>query len=861
MTGCLTINVDGAYSYYRRGKKEEFPPDLKLDSGEGRISFREGILTNGKPSDLVGWKGDSLGEEGVDILIDLKKSYFIDRVILTQEITRCMDREEARSISSSAVSEVSVYTKRGKEGFQFSGWTRERIPNEPILDEELSIELGLEADNILVHLASFRKDILIKELDIWGSDPEPHIFPVPQEIIDESGNFEVKKLTRVVCGKGASEDTHFSAELFIEKMEEDGHGRLDITEETDNLSRALVLGRPGECGFLDKQELDGNLKEDGYVLKITGNGIFLTAPDKRGLLYGIETLLQLIRAGDTLPNLTIKDYPRAKIRGVHLFMPAREDIPFYKRLIRYVLAPMKMNTVFLQVTSGMEFDRRPEINRAWEKANHKVKQGKAPYLDHGEICRGGYLAKEEVRDLVNHTREYGMEVIPEIQSLSHVQYLTLTYPDIAEDKEEEYPHCYCPSNPESYKIVFDMIDEIAEVFKPAYISMGHDEVYALGQCPECRKKSQEELFTGDVIRIYDYLKKKGLKMMIWGDMLQPFRWYSTPKAEIPKDIILLDFVWYFRTDEDIEDRLLAKGFKVIMGNLYSSHYTRFNTRIAKKGMIGGEVSTWTVTGEYELGKKGKIYDFIYTANMLWSGHYCENLRWSYTRQISGIMPFIREKLSGSEFPSLKKKGKFVPVNLKSVFNAALVDESGSGGGFNFLTLPAGKVSLRGIEFSTGGGLIVVESENMREKNYPSEIEIPVARKMDSLIFLHSTAPNAGFSPAFSGYAGSREAAGLYRIIYEDGTTEETAIDQSWNIGEWSRRYGEAARSISRRHDGYFSPYRADPFWEGKTPDGRNITLYGYEWINPHPGRGIKAVRLKAEGDSAVILSAITGVCL
>ncbi len=61
-------------------------------------------------------------------------------------------------------------------------------------------------------------------------------------------------------------------------------------------------------------------------------------------------------------------------------------------------------------------------------------------------------------------------------------------------------------------------------------------------------------------------------MMIWGDMLQPLWWYNSPKAEIPKDIVLLDFVWYFRPDEDTEDRLLARGFKVIMGMLYTCFF-------------------------------------------------------------------------------------------------------------------------------------------------------------------------------------------------------------------------------------------------------------------------------------------------
>ncbi|GAF95211.1 unnamed protein product, partial [marine sediment metagenome] len=34
-------------------------------------------------------------------------------------------------------------------------------------------------------------------------------------------------------------------------------------------------------------------------------------------------------------------------------------------------------------------------------------------------------------------------------------------------------------------------------------------------------------------------------------------------------------------------------------------------------MIGAEVSTWSRGNEHTLGSRGKIYDFIYSANMMW----------------------------------------------------------------------------------------------------------------------------------------------------------------------------------------------------------------------------------------------------
>ena len=209
--------------------------------------------------------------------------------------------------------------------------------------------------------------------------------------------------------------------------------------------------------------------------------------------------------------------------------------------------------------------------------------------------------------------------------------MTVAHPDIAERAEnseivevidgkdadippnEFYGHSYCPSNPKSYEILFDLIDEIVDVFSPReYVHMGHDEVYQIGVCPRCKGKSPADLLAEDVNRIHAYLAKKGLKMMIWADMFQKVTKYQTSAAldQIPDDIILLDFVWYFHMNEDIEDNLLEKNRKVVLGNMYSSHYPRYETRVVKKGVLGAQTSTWVTTREHEIAREGKMYELF-----------------------------------------------------------------------------------------------------------------------------------------------------------------------------------------------------------------------------------------------------------
>jgi hexosaminidase len=178
--------------------------------------------------------------------------------------------------------------------------------------------------------------------------------------------------------------------------------------------------------------------------------------------------------------------------------------------------------------------------------------------------------------------------------------------------------------------------------------MGHDEVYQIGVCPICSQKDPADLYYNDVMRLYNFLKKKNLKMMIWSDMVNCASAYKTVPAldRLPKDIILLDFIWYFHTSKDIETNLTSKDFNVIIGNLYSSYFPRYESRIRNEKVMGGEVSAWTKTTEYCLQREGKFYDIIYTAQMLWSENYLEACRTSYDRVIRPIITKMRNKIQG-----------------------------------------------------------------------------------------------------------------------------------------------------------------------------------------------------------------------
>lgn len=858
--------VSGSYTYMRRGTDTPLFPDLQPDLCQNNIlndkgnpipsnefiQFEVGSLFNNK---VIGWKWLTTLNIGVDIVIRLDKPCFIDRIVINQG-------------SGSAIKSVRVLCADINSEFAYKG-RLDAATNGIIEDERLHVALGVTTQNIIIRLDACFKDIIIENLDIIGAVFDKHmVYPLPASIdFGKDVSMNIFNLKHIAISNKASDDTIFAANLLKEKLYENHELKLPIvySDQLQTSSNVIILGNYNENDLLGL-ELQGDSPQEGYFINACEGMVYLGGADRRGIIYSVEALLMLID-NDEIPTCVINDFPFMGIRGAHFGLPPREEIPFFKRLIRYVLVPMRINTIFLEIAGGMRFDKHPKINEIWEEGNIKAEAGEWPPVPHGTMVSGGrVLEKHEVAELVDYARSYGIEVIPEVQSLGHVQYITMAYPEIAETehvvkqrtnvnlKEEDalpdkfYKDSYCPSNEKSYSIIYDLIDEIVEVVRPTeFVHMGHDEVYTMGTCPLCKDKDHSDLFASDINKLHKHLASKNLKMMIWADMLHDVTRYKTPPAinKIPKDIVLLDFIWYFHFDKDLEDRLLNHGFEVIMGNMYSSHYPRFEARARKEGMLGAQVSTWKRVDEYNMGFEGKIYDFIFSANMMWSPSYRSDLRYSYDSIISRLMPRIRSQIHGEKSPSLSKTKICLPISLPAAQTTTPVLCELS------TALPKkGKHIIKDIPFEFGDELSLVSAVN--HKTLP----IPINHAFDSLIFLHA----AGEKVERIAWENPIQI-GTYTIKYGDDSVLEVPVEYGANIGVWNKRYGEPLGHPYYRHQGYISTYFADAYIQSKTPEGKEVTIYGYEWINPFKEKTIVSVTLTAKGntDSPVMLFAVTGI--
>lgn len=258
------------------------------------------------------------------------------------------------------------------------------------------------------------------------------------------------------------------------------------------------------------------------------------------------------------------------IRGICMQAPHSQGGDKFIKFIDEEFIPRSINTLVLRIDFNYQFESHPELNDS------------------------AALSRDEIKRIVAVCKKNNITIIPHINLLGHQSFgsrlgnLLRVYPEFDEtplvkmpekhvwpNEDGLYCKSYCPLHPDVHKIVFDLIDEICDVFEADIFHAGMDEVFYIGekQCPRCSGKNKAELFDGEVRSIHDHLASKGRKMWIWGDRLidgittgigqweASFNNTSGAIDMIPKDITICD--WHYERPDQTPAYFAIKGFNVI----------------------------------------------------------------------------------------------------------------------------------------------------------------------------------------------------------------------------------------------------------------------------------------------------------
>jgi len=330
--------------------------------------------------------------------------------------------------------------------------------------------------------------------------------------------------------------------------------------------------------------------EEDYVLEVGEDFVSIRANARAGLLYGVQTLCQLIRANlrdKGIPCLTIRDWPSLRWRCFQddLTRGPSSTLDELKREVT-LGAFLKMNLFTYYMEHQYAFAKHPVIGP-----------------------KDGSLLPDELKALVSFGKPLGVDILGNQQSFGHFGHIL---------KHDQYKHLQevggvlCPTKEESYKLLDDLYSEVIPLLPFPFFNVCCDETWGLGKGPSkelADKIGVGGVYAGHLRRIHDLLKDKyGKRMMMWGDIILQ---HPEHLKEIPKDTIML--TWGYDPRASFEHQIVpfAKSgyeFFVCPGvNNWSRILPDFGASVvniqnfvrdgAKHGALGMLNTSWDDDGE------------------------------------------------------------------------------------------------------------------------------------------------------------------------------------------------------------------------------------------------------------------------
>jgi hexosaminidase len=299
------------------------------------------------------------------------------------------------------------------------------------------------------------------------------ILPAPQHVAYTAGTYLVKdSLTlafpSVLRGEAKLAQEYLSQDFALHPVLAEGQEEGDITL---CIAPAMVP------------------QPAGYLLTISEKGIFLTANNEAGTLYGIQTLRQIIKqeGGKWVVQAgTITDYPTFSWRA---FMLDEARHFKGKDVVMKTLenmAQLKLNVFHWHLVDDpgwrIEIKKYPDLTAigAYRDSSviHTWRSGQWDGKPHG-----GYYTQDEIREIVAYAAARHITVVPEIEMPGHASASIAAYPWLGTTgKKMKVPgdffasDIYDVTKPEVIEFLHNVLTEVMELFPSKVIHIGGDEV-------------------------------------------------------------------------------------------------------------------------------------------------------------------------------------------------------------------------------------------------------------------------------------------------------------------------------------------------------------------------------------------------
>jgi len=356
---------------------------------------------------------------------------------------------------------------------------------------------------------------------------------------------------------------------------------------------------------------------ESYRLAVSSSGVLIDSPAGSGVFYGVQSLRQLLRNDQTIPWLSIADWPDQSVRACYIGLPTDPE-----GLVRK-MARLKINHCIVESRwyAGGNWWYNPYGNNRTEAQTFMnlcrqyniepvpLVQGFGwgyGVVDINPNCSEGIWVQNESKTLsgttavafsnpnVIRTASAPIVVTNSAKNVTYVEgidyqiipgttvrpFETSNTPwkiariatgAIASGQSVlvsynymEYSPAwtpYCPSEPLTYQIVDDTLNNVINIYQPNIIHIGHDEVTQVNRCSRCQQsgKTALQLIGGDITHWYNQLKSgnSSVEIMMWDDLLRSNHSGGSAISYVPTDVIICPWVYGSKTADstEIESRM------------------------------------------------------------------------------------------------------------------------------------------------------------------------------------------------------------------------------------------------------------------------------------------------------------------
>lgn len=269
----------------------------------------------------------------------------------------------------------------------------------------------------------YAHNLMVNQREIDVAAARDRILPTPKSISYQKGRTEISPNWQIQFqGRLKSE-----ANYLQQQLSNAGLVLAQNASVTAPSAQSIIL-------VVAEHSADDVMPAEGYQLQILADRIIITGTDNAGVFYGVQSLLNLIPAGNAsnyrLPQLVAHDAPRYGWRGMHYDMARNFHGKAVTLQLIEQMARYKLNKLHLHLSEDegwrLEIPGLPELTeiggtRCFDLTEQKCLLTQLGTGPHRTGSGNGYYSTTDFVEILKFAAARHIEIIPEIDMPGHAR--------------------------------------------------------------------------------------------------------------------------------------------------------------------------------------------------------------------------------------------------------------------------------------------------------------------------------------------------------------------------------------------------------------------------------------------------------